>query len=460
MKTQTILCTALLLALGAASSVEAQPAAGVSSQNRFLTIPIWFAAPAAATPPAPAPAAPAATPATPPALECMVACGTALPLSGVAFSPDGKTLVVGGYKEVLVWDLVEGKLAKRIGAGQINMMVQAVVFSKDGKTIVAAEGTPYGAGAVRIFDLQSGQLVVSFQEPKGVVYSLALSPDGKLLAGGCGDALAYVWNLEEKKLVATLKDHSLPVVSVSFAANQKSLVLATASLDKTVQVWDAATWKPDRVKTTLEAPVRRCFVQEIARQADSSHRLALVVGGHESRSLQIRLDDKAPGWAKGRDAKVDIDGGTPLDCLWRQDAKGKWVAYVACSDATVKMFVWDWDGRKLDLTATLRGHSDWVYAVVANADGTRLASAGSDGSVKLWSTADNSPLATLVQLAPGKDDWLIVSGQGYFATSTPAAVQWKPVGAQAAPEKLVALQNPDMVRQMLAGKKVPPPALQ
>jgi WD40 repeat protein len=383
----------------------------------------------------------------------------AIALSGVAFSPDGKTLAVGGYKEVLVWDLVQGKLAKRIGAGQIGTMVQAVVFGKDGKTLAAAEGTPYGAGAVRIFDLQSGQLALSFQEPKGVVYSLALSPDGKLLAGGCGDALAYVWSLEEKKLVTTLKDHSLPVVSVSFAANQKSLVLATASLDKTVQIWDAGTWKPDRVKTTLEAPVLRCFVQEVARQADWSHRLAVIVGGHDSRSLQIRLDDKAPGWARGRDVKVDIDGGTPLDCLWRQDAQGRNMAYVACSDATVKMFVWDWDNSKLNLTATLRGHSDWVYAVAASADGTRLASAGSDGSVKLWNTVDQSPLATLVQLSPGKDDWLIVSAQGYFATSTPAAVQWKATGAKAAPEKLSGLQNPELVRQTLAGKKVPPPAL-
>ena len=389
----------------------------------------------------------------------MVSCGPAIPLSGVAFSPDGTTLAVGGYKEVLVWDLVEGKLAKRIGAGQIGTMVQAVAFSKDGKTLAAAEGTPCVAGAVRIFDLQSGQLTTSFQEPKGVVYCLAVSPDGKLLAGGCGDATAYIWNLEEKKLAASLKDHSLPVVSVSFAADAKRLLLATGSLDKTVQVWEAGTWRPDRTKTTLEAPICRCFVQQLGRSAGESNRLAAIVGGRDSRSLQVRLDDKAPGWARSRDVKIDIDGGTPLDFLWLKGDKGRNTIYVACSDATVKMFVYDRFG-KLGLEATLRGHSDWVYALAANADGTRFASASRDGSVKLWNTADQSPVATLVQLAPGKDDWLIVGSQGYFATSTPAAVQWKATGVKASPEKLSGLQNPAMVRQTLAGKPVPPPVLQ
>jgi WD40 repeat protein len=390
----------------------------------------------------------------------VVACDTALPLSGVAFSPDGKTLAVGGYKEVLVWDLVEGKLAKRIGAGQIGSMVRAVVFSKDGKTVAVAEGTPYGVGAVKVFDLQTGQAAMNFQEPKGVVYSLALSPDGKILVAGCGDAATYVWSLEERKLVTTLKDQALAVVSVSFSADGK--FLATASLDKTAQVWDATTWKAGRSKTTVEAPVHRCFIRSVrGSPADRSFMFGMAVGGHDSRTVQLRLDDQAPAWAR-HDLKVEMDAGSPLDCVWLKDQDpSKWYqfhVYVAASDNTVKVYTET--GKAMELTTTLRGHSDWVYAVTASADEKTVASASGDGSVKLWSSADGSPLATLVQLSPGKEDWLIVSSQGYFATSTPAAVRWKTSAAKPAPEKLSALQNPDMLRQVLAGKKVPPPALQ
>ena len=51
-----------------------------------------------------------------------------------------------------------------------------------------------------------------------------------------------------------------------------------------------------------------------------------------------------------------------------------------------------------------------------------------------------------MQLSPGTDDWLIVTGQGYFATSNPAAVQGKTSG----------FQDAEMVRQTLAGKKPRP----
>lgn len=420
-----VLGSTLLLWLAASSSLGAEPAAAVSpSLQRTLAIPFSPPRPAAFT----------------------VACGMALPLSGVAFSPDGRTLAVGGLGEVLLWDLAAGKLAKRIGTAEIGSMVQAVLFSKEGKSLAVAEGTPYAAGGVKVFDLQSGQVAMNFQEPKGAVFSLDLSPDGKLLAAGCSDAAAYVWSLPEKKLVATLKDHALAVSSVSFAPDGKHL--ATASLDKTVQVWEVATWTPDRKKTTLEAPVRRCCLRDNGRPfwgaANAvTFRFGLVVGGHDAKSIQNRMDDKAAP-AYRNDIKAELDAGTPLDCLWLTDphpGKGsaQW-AYVAASDNTVK--VYKFDGQKLDLADTLRGHSDWVYALASSADGKRLASASGDGSVKLWNLADRSLLATLVQLSPGRDDWLIVTGQGYFATSTLAAVQGKTGGVQDAAR----------VRQTLAGE--------
>jgi len=161
----------ILLGLGLLLVPEAQ-GSEIPAQKRSLVIPVVLS-PDSASAPASEPAAAA------PALQCVASCGTALPISGVAFSPDGKMLAVGGYREVLLWNLAEAKLARRIGSGQIGTMVQAVLFDKAGRLLAVAEGTPDAAGAVRVFDLQTGQVVMDFQEPKDVVGCLALSPDGK-----------------------------------------------------------------------------------------------------------------------------------------------------------------------------------------------------------------------------------------------------------------------------------------
>ena len=51
-------------------------------------------------------------------LQCLVRFGPSVPVSALAFSPDGKTLAVGAHQEVLIWDLENAELAKRLAVGQ------------------------------------------------------------------------------------------------------------------------------------------------------------------------------------------------------------------------------------------------------------------------------------------------------------------------------------------------------
>ncbi|HYW78525.1 MAG TPA: hypothetical protein VE890_03075, partial [Thermoguttaceae bacterium] len=155
--------------------------------------------------------------------------------------------------------------------------------------------------------------------------------------------------------------------------------------------------------------------------------------------------------------KAAVDLGMPLDCAWLP--KGAKKAFVACSDGTIKIFTDN--SQQLTHTATLRGHTDWIYAVALSPDATRLASAAGDGTVKIWSTADEAEklLATLVQLAPKSDEWLIVAADGWYATSTPEAVNWTTTNLEVAPEKLATLQTPQAVAQTLSGEPPAAPSL-
>jgi WD40 repeat protein len=384
-------------------------------------------------------------------LQCVVECGAALPLSAIAFSPDGQMLAVGGYREVLIWDLAAGKLDRRIGMDQIQTLVQAVEFDSAGKQIAAAEGAPYDAGAVRVFDVESGQQVAAFDDPQDVVYCLAFSPDGKLLAAGCGDTAAYVYDTEQKQLAAKLEDHSLPVLCVAF--NNEGEFLATGSADKTIQVWEVDGWKPDSKKTFLEDPVHACEIRSSREQKDGGvmHTFAVLVGGSEAREVQIRLDAKAPSWAR-KDFRGKITAGSPLACAWL--TRGEKKAYVGSSDGTVKVFAEASEG--FEPVGTLTGHSDWVYGIALSRDGSKLASASGDGTVRLWNTADDRPVATLVQVSPGTEQWLVVTTQGYFATNAPETVKWQTPGGEQV--NFDALDDTEKVQKILAGEEVPAPS--
>lgn len=409
--------TVVACLLFSASLAQLAGAQGIVPQKEVLGIPITAKAPAT--------------------IECSVTFGPAVPISALAFSPDGKRLAAGGYQEVVVWDLEGGKLFKRIGAGQLGT-VGALAFLSDGQLAVG-EGTPYGEGSVRIFNLDTGQQTHSFDEPKDVVYAVAVSPDGNLVAGGGGDTLVRVWSVADKKLVATLEEHKELVSGISFSHDGK--MLATASADKTVQVWNVEKW--DRsIKFREDEPVHGAVFGADARM------VFLAVGGAGGRSIQYRRTDNIRSIRPYSTAT-----GMPLDIVWSTKSSRM---YAPCSDGVVRIY--DVNGR---LLASLAGHDDWAYGVAVNADATRLASGSGDGTVKLWNLADNKPLATLLHLAPSTDDWLIITPTGYLAASSTNNLQWKLANLKTPPEQLTGLlQKPESVQQLIAGTNVAAPVIE
>src|SRR5712692_754341 len=79
-------------------------------------------------------------------------------------------------------------------------------------------------------------LPVELKGHSGLVYGVAFSPDGKLLATAGFDSLVKLWEYPSGKELRTLTGHTKPVYSVAFSPD--GLTLASSSDDQTIRLWN------------------------------------------------------------------------------------------------------------------------------------------------------------------------------------------------------------------------------
>jgi WD40 repeat protein/predicted Ser/Thr protein kinase len=161
-------------------------------------------------------------------------------LRTLAFSPDGSRLVSGCAQEssLQIWNVATGQLQKTF-KGPGDLAVQALAVSPDGARIAAGDSD----GRATITDAATGAVLHSFRMAVGgVKKSLAYSPDGRLLAGTGEDRTQVdIWDTQTLRRMARFLGHTAIVYSVAFSGD--GLLLASASGDRTVRVWEVAAAK-------------------------------------------------------------------------------------------------------------------------------------------------------------------------------------------------------------------------
>jgi RNA polymerase sigma factor (sigma-70 family) len=300
----------------------------------------------------------------------------------VRFSPDGKMLASYSFpsKTIYLWDPATGREIRRwLLASEAG---GCLTFSPDSKTLIVGE-----LRTVHFWDIATGKEVRRIVDhPGGCVYRLTLAQDGKVLATQAlteepkigephhREHNVHLWDVTtgmKIRHIAVAADSSTkharrnPDFSemVHFQFSPDTKVLATASGDGVVRVWDVATGKERCRWDTSEWVGGFAFSPDGKTLASISANIVRLwdpVAGKELR--------EHPSHRHGFQVlALSPDGRTLASAGWDQDVR-----------------LWNPATGQQQLRLTADGN---VHAIRFSAGGRTLTTLGDDGKARMWDVA-------------------------------------------------------------------------
>jgi WD40 repeat protein len=342
------------------------------------------------------------------------------------FSPDGLTFASGYGKQrsVRIWSATDGNLIREMN--NRRDWPDEVIFSPDGSKLLANTWETFRLSMVpRLWDVPSGSEIAALGDHTSDTQGAAFSHDGRLIATASLDGTARLWDAVSGRKLGVLgretgglkRDQvNTPDVdsemNCAFSADDK--LLATASLDNVVRLWDVESASEFAV-----IPGHRGLVEHVAFSPDGNQ---LLTASHDGTARLWDVDgvltttlrhERPPILAafSPDGTHVLTGGGDAVAHIW-DVASGREVLRLNMGSGSFQYATFNPDGH-LVATASSYGsivlwnaksgqeirHLSSGSAAVVNLqfspDGDLIASASADGAARLWNTSSGNQVAAL-----------------------------------------------------------------
>jgi tRNA A-37 threonylcarbamoyl transferase component Bud32 len=237
---------------------------------------------------------------------------------------------------------------------------------------------------VRVWDLETKRLLATLKVHKDkdmTAVACYTTKDGVRVVSGSRDRTIRVCDPETQKLLATLEQYADVHAVACYTTQAGAVRVVSGSESRTVTIWDPDT---QRRLATLEGHTGIVIAFASYTTKDGAVR---VVSGSRDRTIKI-WDPETQKLL----ATLQGHANTVLACYTTQDGAVRVVS--GSHDSTIKI----WDPETKRLLATLKGHTEYVNAVACyttQASAARVVSGSDDKTIKIWDPEAQRLLATL-----------------------------------------------------------------
>ena len=292
-------------------------------------------------------------------------------IQSLSFGADGSSIVIlGEESEILILDTITGAVIRSLSTNiSPNIIANACLDISPDRRYLAigtrGPGTPADVTTVILCDLESPEDPMMLDAFQTAVSAVAFSSDGSRIAAASEGGQFRVWRVDGTELVKPVSAHPhRSVTSLKFSPD--GLQLATADSRGLVRLWNPTSGAASLV---LRGHVQG--VEALSFAADSQFLASASLDG-TTRIWDLRSDGD---WRLVRFHQPYFEAVS---------ADGE-LAAVGQQDGTI--VVWKLDSD--EVLATLSGHGPAAcWKLEFSPDATRLASAGWDGTVRLWDLAE------------------------------------------------------------------------